>query len=431
MREGKAAARIRHSNVVDVTDVGVEGGLPYLVMELLEGEDLAELLARKGRLVVEDAVDLLLGVVAALGAAHDAGVVHRDLKPQNVFVTALPGGMLEPKVLDFGISKLVGPNDQEALTGSLAVMGTPYYMSPEQARGAKHVDARTDQYAAAVVLYECLTGALPYGDGNMLEVLHLVQLAAIIPPRKMRGDLPLELEAVVLRAMAYDPAARFGSVQDFGAALLPFASEKGHVLWAPVFGAQAAATASLDEMVETVRHAPSMRPSWWTHDRRPWGARLAAAGAAAIAIGTVVAVAAFAMPWADPPRRVAAEPDPAGTVPAARPAAEPPPVPAPGGEPPPALTAPVAASTPAAPVEPPASATPTAPAPTAPAAEPPPSAPATGPAPAATSTEPARPSAAQRARARRRAERRRAQQTTDTSRTPLVREGAHGSIIVH
>src|SRR5947209_10727305 len=147
LREAEAASRINHPNVVAVLDVGTEGDTPYLVMEFLEGETLDALLARRTVLPVADAVDLMLPVISAVSTAHEHGVIHRDLKPQNIFLSRGPWGEAIPKVLDFGVSKLVDDGEAVALTGTQAMLGTVTYMSPEQARGARGVDARSDQYA--------------------------------------------------------------------------------------------------------------------------------------------------------------------------------------------------------------------------------------------------------------------------------------------
>src|SRR5262249_11791586 len=130
LREGEAASRIQHANVVDVTDVGVEGSLSYLVMEYLEGEDLAHRLARGGAMPPREVADLLLPVCAGLAVAHDEGVIHRDLKPENIFLVRQRHGGVVPKLLDFGISKLTG-RDAAAMTRTVATFGTPYYMPPE------------------------------------------------------------------------------------------------------------------------------------------------------------------------------------------------------------------------------------------------------------------------------------------------------------
>jgi serine/threonine protein kinase len=234
LREGEAASRIQHPNVVDVTDVGVEGEVSYLVMEFLEGEDLSSRLAREGQLAVRDVADLLLPVCAGLAVAHDEGVVHRDLKPENIFLVRTRGSGVEPKVLDFGVSKLTGRNAM-AMTGTAAIFGTPYYMSPEQVRGARQTDQRSDVYALGVVLYECLTGRRPFEADNIYTMLHAIGSGEYPPPRSLRPDLPAALEAVIVRTMRLDPAERFPTVRHLAAALLPFASDKSRMVWTETF----------------------------------------------------------------------------------------------------------------------------------------------------------------------------------------------------
>src|SRR5262249_30187317 len=162
LREGEAASRIRHPHVVDVTDVGSDGNTSYLVMEFLEGEDLSGRLQRGGPLSPQEIADILLPVCAGVAAAHDEGVVHRALKPENISLARPRHGGIQPKVLDFGVSKVSGGHGSMALTGTAATFGTPYYMPPEQLRGARQADHRSDQYALGVVLYECLVGRRPF-----------------------------------------------------------------------------------------------------------------------------------------------------------------------------------------------------------------------------------------------------------------------------
>ncbi|MEM9190018.1 MAG: protein kinase [Myxococcota bacterium] len=231
LREGQAAARIQHAHVVDISDVGSERGVPYLVMEFLDGETVEELLRREGRLEVEEAVKLLLPVVSALSAAHDAGVIHRDLKPENI-VLASQGRRMRPKVLDFGVSRLLTAPSRTTMESS--VLGTPHYMSPEQARG-EPVDEATDQYSLAVMLYEATTGRLPRDRPSVLELLQAVGHEGFPPPREVRPDLPTAFEEMIMRAMHPEPDHRFESMRAFGAALVNFATARAREYWSTEF----------------------------------------------------------------------------------------------------------------------------------------------------------------------------------------------------
>ncbi|HVR64974.1 MAG TPA: serine/threonine-protein kinase, partial [Polyangia bacterium] len=241
LREGEAASRIRHPHVVDVTDVGSEGTIIYLVMEFLEGEDLGKVIARKGALPIGDAADIMLPVAAAIATAHEQGVIHRDLKPENIFL-ARGGGMggVSPKVLDFGISKVSGDLRTMALTGTGATFGTTFYLPPEQLRGAKQADARSDQYALGTILYECVTGQRAFEGENLYAVLKDIAESRYRPAVTLRPDLPPELNAIINRAMNLEPAARFPSVRALGASLLAYASAPPRMMWTPFFTAPAA-----------------------------------------------------------------------------------------------------------------------------------------------------------------------------------------------
>jgi eukaryotic-like serine/threonine-protein kinase len=245
LREGEAASRIAHRNVVDVTDVGTSDGVTYLVMELLEGQDLSDRLAQTGALSVADTMDVLLPVVAAIGVAHDEGVIHRDLKPENIFLARTRHAGVEPKVLDFGISKISsrGSGNTLALTGTGASMGTPYYMAPEQIRSAAGADARSDQYALGSILYQCVTGRRAHEGATVYEVIRSVGDGSFPPPRAVRPDLPAALEQVIVRAMSLDPALRFPSVRALGHALLPFATPATRAQWTPELSPPDAETA--------------------------------------------------------------------------------------------------------------------------------------------------------------------------------------------
>jgi serine/threonine-protein kinase len=232
LREGRAAASVRHPHVVDVTDVGVEDATPFLVMELLDGEDLAAKLQREAPLPVDETIDLLLPVIDAAAAMHAAGLVHRDLKPENVFLAKGLGGALVPKVLDFGVCRLTDA-DARRLSSQGGLVGTPYYLSPEQVDGADG-DARSDQHALGVLLYECLCGARPYEAPTLLGLLAAIRDGRFTDPRARRADLPAPLVAVVLRAMSPAPSERFESARALGAALLPFASARAREQWSSV-----------------------------------------------------------------------------------------------------------------------------------------------------------------------------------------------------
>jgi serine/threonine-protein kinase len=264
LREGEAASRIRHPHVVDVTDVGTEGEHTYLVMELLEGEDLSSRIQR-GPLDPQEAADVLLPVFAGVHAAHQEGIIHRDLKPENIFLARQRIGGLVPKVLDFGVSKLSTDGKAMALTGTAAVFGTPFYMPPEQVRSSRQADHRSDQYALGVVLYEALTGRRPYEGDNVYTILHAIGSGDFPRPRALRPQIPEALEAAIVRAMSLDPANRFPSVAAFGAAVLPFAGETIRAVWGTTFRTALSASAQtavlqagVDPLAGTATPPPSV-----------------------------------------------------------------------------------------------------------------------------------------------------------------------------
>ncbi|MFN9812524.1 MAG: serine/threonine-protein kinase [Deltaproteobacteria bacterium] len=210
LREAQSAAAVRAPNVVDVLDYGRDpNGEPYLVMELLEGESLDQRLRRHPPLGLEEALDLLDQALAGLDAIHQAGIVHRDLKPANLFLAKVPGTLqLVVKVLDFGIARPAAP-EASALTHTMQTLGTPHYMSPEQVRSAKNVDARSDVYAMGVIFYQVLTGRLPFDGPSATAVI-----AAIVtedPPaiRSLRPELSLPLAATFEKAMSRRADERF------------------------------------------------------------------------------------------------------------------------------------------------------------------------------------------------------------------------------
>ena len=219
LREGQVAATIRSPHIVQVLDVDrTESGSAYLVMELLEGESLQQFLERSPRVSVEVALDFTLQILAGLEVAHAAGVVHRDLKPDNVFIVSAHGGPLL-KVLDFGIAKL---HQAGGLTRPGALMGTPEYMAPEQADSADRVDMRADLFAVGAMLYEMLAGQRPMAGGDARQIAAQVRERGVVPLDQVAPGLPQGLASAVHRALAADPAARFATAAELRAALLPF-----------------------------------------------------------------------------------------------------------------------------------------------------------------------------------------------------------------
>ena len=221
--EAKMAASIGNEHIIEITDMGSYDGKPFIVMEYLQGEDLSDYMAG-GTLPIEDATGIIFQILDALYAVHQNGVIHRDLKPENIFLIDKPGRKNFVKILDFGISKLKTPEAQSMhLTRTGTLLGTPYYMAPEQAQGRKDLDHRIDIYATGVILYEMLSGHLPYNAAN-----HNALIVAILteqPPRPTRynPDISSAVEDVIMKAIARDPDQRYADTVEFTEALIPFA----------------------------------------------------------------------------------------------------------------------------------------------------------------------------------------------------------------
>ena len=218
-REARAASSLRHPNILEVTDFDhTDDGAPYMVMEFMEGEDLNAMLTREGSLSLEQTLDIFTDVLDAVEAAHQGGIVHRDLKPENIFLSRYGARKPVPKILDFGISKILDATS--ALTRDQAMIGTPNYMAPEQATGKTgKADARTDVFAMGAILYRVLTGQEAFGRGKALSIVYRVVNEEPAPLCEARPGLPASVEMVVTRAMAKSPDARYPSAAALSAAL--------------------------------------------------------------------------------------------------------------------------------------------------------------------------------------------------------------------
>jgi serine/threonine-protein kinase len=225
LREAQIAASIDHPNVVDIYDVGEHHGGLFLVMEYLRGRNLADMLAERGRLDPEELILLLVPAMRGVHAAHLAGVVHRDLKPDNIILSEASDGHIVPKVVDFGVSKTVGTSGvpHSSLTRTGALVGTPHFMALEQVDGTNMIDGRTDVYAFGVLLYRALTGHFPFDGSSLGEVILKIGTKDPVPMRMLRPDLPQELDNIVLRALLRDRTRRFSNLDELSRSLMPFA----------------------------------------------------------------------------------------------------------------------------------------------------------------------------------------------------------------
>jgi serine/threonine-protein kinase len=233
-REARAAVKIKSEHVVRVIDVGrLASGAPYMVMEYLDGEDLSVRLAARGPLPVEQAVDFVLHACIALAGAHAAGIVHRDIKPGNLFCTQGSDGQLLVKVLDFGISKLTEAAQRAegglSVTKTAAVLGSPLYMSPEQIKSSKDVDLRTDVWSLGVVLFELIAGQVPFPGESFGEVAIKIAMQPVPPLGQFRRDVPPGLDAVIGRCLEKERQQRYSNVGELARALGNYASARGRL----------------------------------------------------------------------------------------------------------------------------------------------------------------------------------------------------------
>ena len=233
LREARAAVRIKSEHVARVTDVGqLENGAPYMIMEYLDGADLGTIGQRRGALPIEDAVEFVLQACEAIAEAHALGIVHRDLKPANLFLVTRADGTPSVKVLDFGISKVTGLSSSGAdlgMTKTTTVMGSPLYMSPEQMASSRDVDARTDIWALGAILYELLTGTVPFQADTITQLCAMILQQSPPPLRNARPDAPAGLAEVILHSLEKDRTRRFATVAEFAHSLAPFAPRRARL----------------------------------------------------------------------------------------------------------------------------------------------------------------------------------------------------------
>ena len=300
--EARAAVKIKSEHVARIIDIGtLDGGAPYMVMEYLEGEDLAKLVLR-GALPVEQAVEFTLQACEALAEAHVLGIVHRDLKPANLFCIRRPDGLLSVKVLDFGISKMTGlaASPGMSITKTGAVMGSPLYMSPEQMQSARAVDARTDIWALGVILFELLTARVPFGGESLPEVC--VSIATRPPPsiRALRPEVPAALEASILKCLTKQREDRYANLSELALALAPFGPKRARTsvdrISRVIRGSGAATSSAIPPSSDGGAPATPITIAGWGQAglHRTIGGRTRLLGVAAIG---VLGSAAFAVLW--------------------------------------------------------------------------------------------------------------------------------------
>ncbi len=230
--EARAAGTIGHPNIIEIFDVGEEeDGTIYIVMELLKGESLQDLLDRDGSLPAGRAVAVVLQMLSALFSAHKKGILHRDLKPDNIFLAVDKRNRQEVKLLDFGVAKFQNPRDESlGLTKTGAVLGTPYYLAPEQAKGGKFIDSRIDIWSAGAVMYETLAGRVPFDGDNYNEIIGKILLEDPVPLSKLTPNLPSGLAEIVEKSLAREPEDRYQNVGEMIEALLPFHDQSDELM---------------------------------------------------------------------------------------------------------------------------------------------------------------------------------------------------------
>jgi len=373
-REATAAARIKSPHVVQTFDHGVSAdGIPYIVMELLEGEDLGKRLSRLVAVSLQDTVTIVTQVCKALSRAHAVGIVHRDIKPENIFLLDTDGDLFV-KVLDFGIAKNMAPTPAMAMTSTGTMVGTPYYMSPEQMLSAKDVDLRSDIWSLGVVAYHAFTGQMPFAAETLGSLCVAIDRCKFAPPSSLRQGVPAAVDAWFARAISREPENRFASAREMADALALAAGTSSMTIGSiPVVDASGSSIATLSQSSPQAL-VPAM-PTNTLLEASVTGAtrprrRVLALGLAAGAAALVLMAGAGTLAWrlsvsnpkpaagervmADPP--VVANPAAPAVTPAVTPAVEPVSPPASSApEPAPSASAEPEASLPSASAEPEAS----------------------------------------------------------------------------
>ncbi len=296
LREARIAAAIKHPNVVNIFDVGVQDSVPYLVMELLEGEDLEAMVRAKGALSEATLVDIVVPIVAGLAAVHDAGVVHRDLKPGNIYLARGRNDEIEPKLLDFGISRAAESEQFKLTTARGLLMGTPLYMSPEAIQGGE-ITTLSDQYSLGVVLYECSTGFNPFAADTLAETVRRVTTSDFAPPSQHNPLLSKRMTKIIERAMSLDPNQRFTDLREMGRELLFLAGQRTRITWSLSFGEVVGRRTGATLAV--VGASPGRNTPARQYSARPGQHRLYAnrASLAALLFGVTALIAAVLILW--------------------------------------------------------------------------------------------------------------------------------------
>lgn len=255
LREARNAAAIKHPNVIDIFDVGIQQDIPYLVMELLEGEDLASRLTKRGPLTEAELIEVMVPVVGGLAAVHEAGVLHRNLKPANIFIARGRNDEVVPKLVDFGISKAMWSDQLKLTLPNRLLMGTPSYMSPEAIRGGQ-MTVLSDQYSLGVVMYECITGKNPCDGESFADTLRIITTGAYEPPTHYRPQMSRQLVNIIARMMAIDPADRFADLRELGRELLLLAGKRTRLTWDLSFGESPSALSRRAAVTTVIELAP-------------------------------------------------------------------------------------------------------------------------------------------------------------------------------